>query len=295
MSEQGLPPMTDRKHLSASQLDMFAKCPESWRRRYLEGEIIPPRLAMLKGSAIHSAAEHNMRQKIESYADLPVKEITDFAVSAYEDKLKRDSYTLGENETLNDAAEMKSTVASMAQVHAERQAPDYQPVAVEQRFTISLPMLDHDLVGVADLITDQREVVDFKTGKRSLSQSDADESTQLSIYAASVQRDNPGVDAVNVTLDMITEPGSRSAPKRVVIHSHRDRSDLPILANRVEVVSRTIAAGLFPPAAPGSWWCSADWCGYYATCKYVNKARIDKTREVNDLVQILSKQRETNE
>jgi len=272
-----------RKHLSASQMEMFAKCPESWRRRYLEREIIPPKLAMLKGSAVHSGAEHNFRQKIETHEDLPTTDIIDAAVASYEAKLKHDGYQLQKDENEESVGKTKDLVALMAAGHAMQQAPDYQPVEVERQFRLELPSISHDLVGVIDLVTDKGEVVDFKTSGRSMSPADAEASTQLTVYAASV---NPEGEST-VKLDVLLEPTTRNPVRRQLIEAKRDKSDLPILAKRVAIVSKTIDAGLFPPAAVGSWWCSESWCGYWSTCPYVNSERIAASRQVAEAMQVL--------
>lgn len=271
-----------RRHMSASQLEMFARCPESWRRRYLEKDIIPPKLAMLKGSAVHAGAEHNMRQKIESHQDLPTTEIIDAAVSCYEEKVKHDGYQLGKDETANDVAKQKDGVALMAATHAAEQAPDYQPVAVEQRFRIDLPDISHDLVGVIDLVTDKGEVIDFKTSKKFYSENDVEVSPQLSLYAAAQNQEE-----VTVKLDILVEPTVKNPVRRQVVEAKRDKTDLPIIARRVTVVSKTIDAGLFPPAAVGSWWCSESWCGYWSTCPYVNSERIAASKQVKQAMEIL--------
>lgn len=277
----------ERRHLSASQLEMFARCPESWRRRYVEREIIPPKLAMLKGSAVHSAAEHNMRQKMESREDIDAEQIADFAVNAFDEKLKHDGYMLGKDESANDIAPMRDVVAGLALSHATQQAPEYQPIAVEHKFTIDLPALSHDVVGVIDLVDEAGTVVDFKTTSRVTSQLDADMSTQLSMYAASRMAVDEKAQSVNVRLDILVEASARRAVRRAVVESTRDKSDLPILGRKIAVVSKSIDAGLFPPAPVGSWYCSEGWCGYWSTCPYVNSERIAASKQVEQAMKVL--------
>lgn len=273
----------ERPHLSASQLDMFARCPEQWRRRYVEREIIPPRLAMLKGGAVHAGAETNMRQKIESGVDLPKSEIVEAAVSSYEMKIKADGYQLKEGETKKDVDGTRDLVATLAEAHAEKQAPEYQPKEVEKKFRIELPALSHDVVGVIDLVTASGEVVDFKTTGKMMNAADAEESVQLSLYAAAQE----GAEEVTVKLDVLVEPSARLPVRRQLIHATRDKTDLPIVARRVSVVSKTIDAGLFPPAPVGSWWCSENWCGYWASCPYINSERIAANRLTEEALKIL--------
>lgn len=46
-----------RNYVSYSQLSMYLKCGEQFRRNYIEGEKLPPNAAMVCGSAIHYALE----------------------------------------------------------------------------------------------------------------------------------------------------------------------------------------------------------------------------------------------
>src|SRR5580700_2286114 len=78
------PPRGRKPFLSPTQLEMFSRCGEQYRRRYIEHEIIPPGIAMAKGKGFHAGAEHNMRQKLETGVDLSVAEIVDVAVTSFE-------------------------------------------------------------------------------------------------------------------------------------------------------------------------------------------------------------------
>jgi hypothetical protein len=124
-----------KPHASNTQIEMLCRCGESYRRRYIEGEIIPPGIAALKGTGLHRAAETNMRQKIDSHVDLPAREIVDAAVSAFETQV-HGGLSLTDEEMGRGASivvgEAKDDVAELADVHARQQAPDYQPILVEQ-------------------------------------------------------------------------------------------------------------------------------------------------------------------
>jgi len=275
-----------KPHLSASSLELFAKCPEAWRRRYIENEKIPPRLSMHKGKALHAGAELNMRQKIETREDLEPALVAEFAVQTFRDSVKHDGYELSKNESAKTVDSMTRSVEQLTTVHMTEQAPAYQPTAVEKRFKIELPSLAHDLVGVIDLETEASEVVDFKSARRAYAGTEADHSPQLTIYAASQAAivDQP----ITVKLDVVIEPSARKPARRQLIESTRDKSDLPIIGRRLAVVSRTIEAGLFPPASVGSWWCSESWCGYWHSCPYVNSERIQAARSIDQAIQVLT-------
>lgn len=269
-----------KPYLSASQMDMLCRCGEQYRRRYVENDIIPPGIAMLKGTGLHGAAEANMRQKIDSHVDLPVQDIVETAVETFKTQL-HGGYSLSEAEESVGATKVLSEaiddLATMADVHATEQAPDYQPTMVEQAVRIELPG-ERDLLGIIDLADDQHRVVDFKTSKRKKRQTDADDSVQLTVYAASYQavvQHPPSL----VRLDTVVSTKTRC--ERQVLNSQRDGKDFAALAARINMATQAIAKGVFLPAAPGSWACSPAYCGYWNSCGFVNAARTAAAKDDN--------------
>lgn len=264
---------TRKPHLSASQLESYCRCPEAYRRRYLDGDIIPPGIAMLKGTGFHAGAKANFSQKIETHRDLPAEDIVAAAVADFETQTKGSvSFTDDEigRGVQNVIGEATDDLSAMARAHAEQQAPDYQPRMVEQSIRIELPNAPRDLLAIIDLADDYNRIVDFKTAGKSKSQSDADTSVQLTVYAAAFEHET-GESPSEVRLDTIVR--TTKATKRQVLSSSRDGNDFSALARRMNVVTSAIAAGSFPPATPGAWWCGPKWCGYFHTCPYVNSER----------------------
>ncbi len=261
-----------KPHISSTQLDMCFRCPEAYRRRYIEHEIIPPGIALLTGKSYHRAAEANNRQKIDSHADLPADQIVEVAVAGFEAELTGgyaltdDEVSIGAAKVLGDA---KDTTAQLAGLYANEQAPDYQPVAVEHATRIVFPNATHDLLAITDLRDDHDRVTDFKTAARSMPASAVLESTQLTIYAAAFQIEHQRPPA-EVRLDVAVKT---KVPKRQLLKSERNQADFRALVHRVNEMLRTVEAGIFLPAPVGSWQCSPKWCGYWSTCRFVNSER----------------------
>lgn len=261
-----------KPHLSASQMESHSRCPAAYERRYICGEIIPPGIALLKGSGFHRGAETNMRQKVESHRDLSAKDIVAAAVAAF-DLQTNAGFVLSDDEASRGApvvlGEAKDSLAVMAECHAKEQAPDYQPVLVEETVRIALPG-PRDLLGIIDLADDRNRVVDFKTAGRKKSQSDADDSVQLSVYAAAFQG-RTGKPPAEVRLDCVVQTKTKTT--RDVVVSQRTEADFVALANRINATSAAIQSGIFPPTTPGAWWCGPRFCGYFSTCPFVNSER----------------------
>lgn len=267
MSEQ-------KKYLSPSQLDTYTRCGHQWYLRYIEGRKVPPGIAALKGRATHKGAEGNWKQKIESRQDLPAKQIKEIASDAFEQEKKGgfiltpEEESAGLQKTLGHA---KDRTVALAGLFAEKVAPIYQPKMVEQNFTIEIPKAPFDISGRVDMVDDQNRVPDLKTSGKRKSQSEADNSVQLTVYAAGVQM-MTGLPVPEVRLDVLVDT---KEPQHQQIISTRGKRDFEALVNRINMVTRGIEAGVFTPAVPGSWWCSPRFCGYFLSgCPYINADRI---------------------
>lgn len=270
-----------KPHLSPSSLDLFAKCGEAYRRRYIDGDKIPPGVAAISGQASHRGAQHNFRQKIESGEDLPASEIVDASVAAMDDAVSRDGVELSAEEADRGLkivlGEARDIVAKRAAWHAEHQAPAWQPHMVEEPLRIVVPDREYDLFGYVDLVAEAvsqsrvrqsgLHVVDFKNRSKKATQDEASSSVALTFYAAAATL-HYKEQVSSVVLDVSVARKSGDFDRQVIV-SERGQKDFAALAARLDMVSRAIQAGVFPPAKPDAWWCSSRWCGYYATCPYV--------------------------
>lgn len=267
-----------REHWSPSSLDMLFTCPESFRRRYIEGDKIPPGIAMIRGTAVHGAANVNFSQKIETHEDLSVSDIKDAAAAGFEAELAG-GYLLTSDEEGQGAKNVlgaaKDQAVMMAECHAVQQAPQYQPAMVEQGFNIALPG-DRDLLGYIDMADVDGVVVDLKTASKKKSQADADNSLQLTAYAAGY-RALTGEPPSDLRLETIIQ--TKKACVRDVVSTDRTDADFEALAERINAAEQLLQAGVFLPAPVGSWKCSPRWCGYFSTCRFVNRERLSAASE----------------
>lgn len=272
--------MEKKKYLSPTQLDTYARCGEQYRRRYLLGDKVPPGIAALKGRAVHKGAETNWRQKIESHADLSASQIKEASAAAFEDEKKggflltADEQSQGLQKTLGVA--LDRTVV-LANVFAEKVAPIHQPKLVEETFRIEIPHAPFDISGRLDMMNDKNAISDLKTSGKRKSQSEVDDSVQLTIYSIGGQA-LTGSPVENVELDVLVDT---KEPQHQKLVSTRGRKDFEALVNRINMVTRGIEAGVFTPAVPGSYYCSPRWCGYWSTCPFVNSERANAAERSN--------------
>jgi len=280
-----------KKHLSASSIGLFSRCGEAWRRRYIEGEVVPPTAALARGKAFHQAASTNMTQKIDSGKDMTVEDAQDVATDSAKTELEQSDVAESDKSLVVDK------VAIMAAGHIELQAPSVMPIAVEKEFRIETN-LSRDFIGYIDVVGNvidgddvggEPVVVDWKTSQKSPNKNDAIESMQLTGYAATEMQER-GLTEIGVRLDHLILTPKGKTPKRKVLESKRDGADVKALAHRLVQVNKAIDAEVYPPAAVGSWQCSPKWCGYWKNCSYVNaerRAASEKVEAVNDLVTLL--------
>lgn len=146
-----------------SSLGMALRCGESFRRRYIEDEIIPPGIAAGRGTGVHKANEVNLKQKIKTKIDLPLSDLTDAARDGYVHAFRNGVYLTKEdqpskNTLLNDG--LNDTIR-LTELYRKEVAPEIKPIEVERpfRLDVGLPLL---LAGRIDMEEDFK-VDDLKT------------------------------------------------------------------------------------------------------------------------------------
>jgi hypothetical protein len=254
-------------HISVSQINMFGRCPEQWRRRYLERDIFPPGIATHVGSGVHFAAEVNDRPKIESGEDQPLDVLTDAAAEKYEQKIKDGVFIPREQRASasEDIAKGKDRAVALTKVFANVIAPLRQPAYVEERVELEVEGLPVHFLGILDCLSADGVLDDLKTSGRKWNQGRADHELQPTLYRQLVKQ-LTGLPPRAITFDVLVA-GKRLAAQRVV--TTRNDEDFAVLVQRARLMIAQVDAGIFPPAQPGAWICSQKWCGYWWSCPHI--------------------------
>lgn len=254
-------------HLSISQLDMFTRCGEQYRRRYVEGEVIPPGIAAHIGTGVHRAAEINWREKMRTGHDMPMDAIQDCAAEAYDKALQNGVFFAPDE--LSGAtlamSEGKDTAVSLATLFRHELAPAITPAMVEEKMVMDLPGVDLPVVVILDLYTEDKTLRDLKTSSRKWNADKAHASNQPTAYREAI-RQATGEYPAQLIFDVLI--GSRT-PALQSIATTRGEDDLTILARKFQLMCRAISAGIFQPAPPDHWCCSPRFCGYFFTCPHI--------------------------
>jgi len=251
---------TDKKHLSATQLNMFLRCPQQYYYRYLEGLKIRPSGAMVQGRAWHKALEANYEQKIESDTDLPLSDMQDIFADQFDEGVEKEEIAFQENE---NPGKLKDQGVTIVETHHKVIAPDVHPVMVEQEFRVSLgDDFPYDLLGYWDLVDRDNVIIDNKAYSKTPSQGDLDKDIQLTVYSLGFRTSQNRIEK-ELRLDAVIK---NKTPKAVQLKTSRTNNDCKWLLGLIEKVAEAVQSGLFYPN-PLGWSCSPKYCGYYDKCK----------------------------
>ena len=121
-----------------------------------------------------------------------------------------------------------------------------------------------ELLGYIDTIDDKNNVRDFKTAGKSKNESELNGSLQMAIYSIAYETLYEKMPD-KIIYDVLI---STKKPKYQKLELPPARNTYSRVHAVVEEVQRAIKAGVFLPAAEGSWACSPRFCGYYNTCKF---------------------------
>jgi hypothetical protein len=270
-----------KPQLHQSSLSMLARCGEQFRRRYIEGERIPPGIALLTGTAVHEAARANLMSKVERGKLLPIEEVKAAAADKLAQEwekgvfLSADESAIGEGNLKHAATDV--TVA-LAAFHATELAPTLKPLVdkagvehgVEWPFVLECNGFPYDLAGQVDVIESTRgkggglHIRDLKTAGQSPAKTLGQTSMQGTLYSFAVKV-HKGKAPKSFKLDHLVK---NKVPKLVTVEGTRTDADFEVFMRRFERSVEVIEAGQFVPADPSHPLCSPKYCGYYSTCKF---------------------------
>lgn len=259
-----------RDYLSYSQIRMFLGCGQQYYYRYIEDKILPPKIAMIKGKAVHKGIEINGKHKMAQGSDLPKSDIIDCAITDLNAQAQEDFILNDEEQATGKSkviGQIKDSIVNIAGLYADEVAPTIQPIAVEENITIEIPD-SKPILAILDCVDDKKVVHDFKVTGKSKPQSEADNSLQLTIYALA-HKEKYGEMPNGLTLDTLVE---LKTPKYQRLETTRENDSFVKVFRISQAINKAIQSGVFLPAAESAWQCSKTWCGYYDQCPYVQSS-----------------------
>ena len=258
-------------NLSVSQLQMFQRCGEQYRRRYLEKEIVPPGIAARIGTGVHKAAEVNFKSKMLTGEDMPLDDFQDAAADAYHEAIM-DGVFFAPDEISGAKialAEGKDAAVALAGLYRREVAPTVIPELVEEKITLGLPGVPLPIVAVIDLYTKDKSLRDLKTSGKKWAEDKAHTSPQPTVYREAVKAAT-GDYPVGIRFDVLVRT---KTPSLQILDTSRTDEDTAVLIKQFGVMVAAVNAGIFLPAAPDAWICGPKWCGYWFSCPYISNHR----------------------
>ncbi len=259
------------EYINQTLIGMWTRCPEQVRRRYIEGETIPPGIAARIGTGVHKGAEVNHLAKIVSGKDEPLSVIQDAARDGYVKSIQDGVFFPPDKaaSARKEIAEGVDTTVTLATLYGTSAAPKIKPAIVEKTITMAVDGIDRPFIGTVDVYTVDRWMPDLKTGAKKWPQSRADSSAQFTLYNELIRHET-GEYPTRLSAEVFTKT---KEPAHQSLETTRCPEDFDALIKRVHVMMRMIDAGIFPPADPDSWMCQMAYCGYFLSCPYIASHR----------------------
>lgn len=287
---------------SNSSLYTLQQCGERFRRKYIERDFRPSGIRAKRGIAVHKVAgESHMRQlrrkgdagptasrEIINEALPSVEEARSIAADSFRRAVEEgvawsdDEKKVGIQEITGETLDETVAVAGM---YVTKRAPEVNPVAVERRIIIKPSDMDVEIVGIIDLADEEEltfgdpfkddqppetrkveTVWDLKTSNKTPNRNAAAFNQQLTLYSLIRTADKGGKppDFVGLATMVVLKGGM----KKDIQRARRSREDLSAVAERLSVGIESVKRGVFVPANPDAWWCSARYYEYHADCPF---------------------------
>jgi hypothetical protein len=248
-------------HFSASSIGTYLKCPESWRRKYIEREYDRPSGAMVLGSSVGAAENHADQLVIDGEERPSTDDVLDLFTDEFDDRTEREEVAWA-GETPGEA---KDTGIAAVKAYERLVVPTIKPVSVEREFWLNFDGVEWGFQGFFDLEQEDDTLADRKVIGKKLGQADADGDIQpTSYFLARRSEGNPAK-----RFDFHTMVKTKQ-PYAEVVKTERTDAQLDHFVDRLYRISAEILWRLetdnWAGAAPRSWWCTQKYCGFWGSC-----------------------------
>ena len=256
--------------LTVSQLVMFQRCAERWRRRYVEEEIVPPSVSRHMGRAVREAAEICLRHKQATGEDMPEQDVLDAASTAFARSLEEGVFFAPEDEggAKTALAEAADTVQSLAALFRKELAPALRPAFVAPSVTLDAGLGLPVVVTFGCLTADGR-ASSLSTASRRWSADRAHGAPEAALWPEAVRALTQGAPSA-LAFDVLVHTRT---PVLQTLETTRTPEDFAAVVRQFSLMLDAVRAGLFPPAAPDTWSCGPRWCPYVYACSHVPACR----------------------
>ena len=251
-----------KKHLSATQLKMWIRCSMQWYFRYVEGKKLPPAAAMTLGGSVDTSLNHNYKQKVDTFEDLPIDDILDVFSTTFEARK-------GSTDWKDDKpAVVKDQGVGCLKAYGHEIMPGVQPSTVQLKVDVPLEF-SYDFIGYIDLIDVDSIIIDNKTAGRSPSQNmqtkvyDVGDSALQMLGYEWAYRSLNGCPSSGLRIDYMIKT---KVPETLQVSLGKpSENDMNYFLKMLAVVAHGIDNKAYIPNRY-QYLCSPKWCGYWDVC-----------------------------
>ncbi len=263
--------MPDRKpNLHFSGMEMLSSCGVKYEFRYEKGIKTPHTVAQGVGLSTHDSVEHDMKSVLATGKLLEVEEVKAIARDTLVHKWENGEIEIDPDEAVRGEKAVRDqsidSTVSLAELHRVKVAPHIQPTAVERQWVITLDGYPMDLAGRID-IQSGRQIRDTKTANKTPSADNAHNALQLTMYGLAAKI----IDGEAPTEFVLDNLVKSKKPDYVPQVTYRNDEDYRMLMRRIERSIETIERGIYMPASPSDWRCSAKYCSYWKICPFAKR------------------------
>lgn len=255
--------MAELQHLSYSSISTYQLCPESWRRRYIEGQKELTSTALIFGSAFHGT--------VQTYLQVGGR-LADIWSDKWGEQIARENDIAWEGDTPESLREngwrMFDTPAVWSTIERIKTAYDPQrEQSVERRVELHVPGVSVPIIGYIDVVLKDGTLADFKTAARMWpadSTDKPDKRMQPLVYLAGLNQ--AGINDHGWAFRYYVFIKSAKPTVKVFDMQLKPAEVLTGLFPQIRQVWTDIQAERFPKVTAG-WKCSPKYCGYWNDCQ----------------------------
>lgn len=251
------------EHLSYSSISSYMTCGKAWKYRYIDKVQAPTSPTLIIGSTVHDTVEEIVRTQTLGI-DRP--DSADFATERLSERLSASGLAVDGPEAenaKNDVLRFFTSPYILSEVYNITAKVDEAGPMIERKVTLQVPEVEIPIIGYIDIILSNGTPADFKTAAKSWTLEKAQQELQPVFYLGAMQQMGIPVnwDFWHIVLVKTKQP------KFQILQHHHNQTEVDRLMDQIRMVWKSMTAGVFMPAAPGSWKCSPRWCEYWDVCQ----------------------------
>lgn len=241
--------------ITQSFLNMFADCAYAAVRRYVNGEILPPGVAALQGTATDAAVTLGCHSVIKTGIDASISDKMEMAAVTFDSRKEEHDIQPEDNLGL-----LKDQTIGLVKLHHREVAPKLLPISTQE--SIVLKRDNYDLAGTIDIVEKDHRLADTKTSRIRYPDDAVQTKLQPALYAT-LYDEKYKTESQSFRFDVLVKNRLPIYQKVEAKVSKESKMLLHYtILSTIQELQIGLKTGIYRLAAPGHWRCQAKWCAY---------------------------------